>query len=114
MVDLYGRVGGEFVVNGTTDQSQSQPATVRLDSGDFVVVWSTFVSPGVFGVRGQLHSADGTPIGAEFPVTTLEGNLGEPRVDALSTGGFVVTWTYDVHDGTGIDPQGLALRIQGQ
>src|SRR3712207_1355186 len=101
MVELYGREGGEFVVNGGTAGVQGQPATVRLASGEFVVVWTSFVSTAVFEVRGQLYAADGTEIGGDFPVTSLNGNLGDPRVEALSTGGFVVTWTYDVHDGSG-------------
>ncbi|HYG46511.1 MAG TPA: hypothetical protein VD846_01085, partial [Allosphingosinicella sp.] len=115
MVELYGRESGEFVVNGATGGFQGQPATVRLASGEFVVVWTSFVSAGLFEVRGQLHAADGTAIGADFPVTSLSGNLGDPRVEALSTGGFVVTWTYDVHDGSGTSAAaGTALRIHAQ
>jgi Ca2+-binding RTX toxin-like protein len=115
MVELYGRRGGEFVVNGKTDQFQGQPAIVRLASGEIVIVWTSFVSTGVFEVRGQRHAADGTPIGGDFPVTSLNGNLGDPRVEALSTGGFVVTWGYDLHDGTGTNPaSGIAFRIRGQ
>ncbi|MFL6844371.1 MAG: hypothetical protein ACJ8ER_05775, partial [Allosphingosinicella sp.] len=116
MVQLYGREGGEFAVNAITDQYQGQPAIVRLASGQFVIVWSSFVSdPGIFEVRGQLYAADGTPIGGDFAVTSLDGNLGDPRVQALSSGGFVVTWTYDVHDGTGTNAaSGTALRLHGQ
>jgi Ca2+-binding RTX toxin-like protein len=115
MVELYDRQGGEFVVNGNMDQFQGQPATVRLASGEFVIVWSSFVSTGVFEVLGQRYAADETPIGDIFPVTSVNGNLGEPRVEALSTGGFLVTWSYDVHDGTGTNPaSGVALRIRGQ
>jgi Ca2+-binding RTX toxin-like protein len=115
MAELYDRVGGEFAVNSATDQFQGQPATARLASGEFVIVWSSFVSPGVFEVRGRLYESDGTPIGSEFPVTTTNGNLGDPRVTALSTGGFAVSWTYDVHDGTGTNAaSGVALRIRAQ
>ncbi|HEX9963561.1 MAG TPA: hypothetical protein VGB04_01090, partial [Allosphingosinicella sp.] len=115
MVELYGRDGGEFVVNGNTAGFQGQPATARLASGEVIIVWTSFVSAGVFELRGQLYSADGALIGGDFPVTTLTGNLGDPRVEALSTGGFVVTWTYDLHDGTGTNAAaGTAFRIHGQ
>jgi len=115
MVELYGRSGGEFGVNSNMDQFQGQPNMVRLASGEFVIVWTSFVSTGIFEVRGQRYAADGTPIGGDFAVTALNGNLGDPRVEALSTGGFVVTWTYDLHDGTGTNAAaGTALRIHGQ
>src|SRR5436853_4260376 len=115
MVQLYDRDGGEIAVNANTDGFQGQPATVRLASGQFVIVWTSFVSTGVFELRGQLYAADGTASGGEFVVNGVNGNLGDPRVEALSTGGFVVTWTYDVHDGTGTNAaSGTALRIHGQ
>ena len=115
MVELYGRDGGEFVVNGNTDQFQGQSGTTRLASGEFVIVWSSFISTGVYEVRGQRYSADGTAIGGDFLVTTTSGNLGDPRVEALASGGFVVSWTYDRQDGTGTDATaGTALRIHGQ
>jgi hypothetical protein len=115
MAQLFARDGGEFAVNGTTDGYQGQPAMVRLDSGQFVIVWTAFVSAGIFEVRGQLYAADGTPSGGDFAVTTTTGGLGTPSVAALSTGGFVVTWTYDLADGTGTSAAaGTALRIRGQ
>ncbi|HEX8448337.1 MAG TPA: hypothetical protein VF652_01990, partial [Allosphingosinicella sp.] len=115
MVELYGRESGEFVVNGNVAGFQGQSATARLASGEFVIVWTSFVSAGIFEIRAQRYSADGAKVGGDFPVTSLTGNLGDARVEALSTGGFVVTWTYDLHDGSGTNPNsGTALRIHAQ
>jgi Ca2+-binding RTX toxin-like protein len=115
MVQLYSRVGGEISVNAITAGNQSQPAMVQLASGRFVIVWTSSVGSGSFEIRGQLYAADGTPIGSDFAVSPSAGSRGTPQVAALSTGGFVVTWTYDVHDGNGTNAgSGFAPRIRGQ
>jgi alkylation response protein AidB-like acyl-CoA dehydrogenase len=76
---------------------------------------TSFVASGSFEIRGQRYAADGTPIDADFAISPSGGNHGEPRIAALPTGGFIVTWTYDAHDGTGVSAAaGTALRIRGQ
>jgi hypothetical protein len=115
MAQLLSRVGGEVLVNTITEQTQSQPAMIELTSGEYVIVWTSFVASGSFEIRGQRYAADGTPIDADFAISPSGGNHGEPRIAALPTGGFIVTWTYDAHDGTGVSAAaGTALRIRGQ
>jgi Ca2+-binding RTX toxin-like protein len=117
LAQLYSREGGEFVVNTTTAEIQATPAMVRLASGGSVIVWFHQVTPGALEVeiRGQMYDADGNKVGGEFAASpTSVGYRAEPRVSALADGGFVVTWTYDVHDGTGIDSSPTAYRIKGQ
>jgi len=117
MVQLYSRFGGESVVNSITAGIQSQPSMARLASGAFVIVWVSETTPlsGNWEIRGQLYDSAGARQGGEFLASPSTGLRGEPRVAALSSGGFVVTWSYDVHDGTGSQAGNLqALRVRGQ
>lgn len=98
IVDAGGtRVGGEFLVNTQTLNSQDNPSVAALVSGGFVVTWADASAIGAdtsgSGVKAQLFDANGSPVGGEFLVnqTTLNAQKA-PAVAALSSGGFVVTW----------------------
>ena len=58
---------------------------------------------------GQRYDASGTRVGAEFQVNTYSQCWQtEPSVIALSSGGFVVTWT------SAFQEDGLSYGIYGQ
>ncbi|WP_111732385.1 calcium-binding protein [Roseovarius amoyensis] len=108
-------VGSEFLVNATTVLQQWNPQITALEGGGFVVTWqdSSFTggdtsSP---GVRAQVFTADGTPVGGELQVnTTTTGGQGTQQITALEGGGFVITWQ-DLSE-TGGDTSGAAIRAQ--
>ncbi|MGB7257037.1 MAG: hypothetical protein WBD48_03060, partial [Pseudolabrys sp.] len=107
------KLGGEFKVNTTTANDQSEPAVASFTDGGFVVVWTSQGQDGSGnGVYGQGYDMNGTPINTEFLVnTTTAKDQWQPRVAALSANGFVVVWT--AVDPTtslqGIDAQRLAI-----
>jgi hypothetical protein len=104
-------VGGEFLVNTTTAESQSAPAVAALADGRFVAVWSDLSRTGGDtdhdAVRGQIFDADGARSGAEFLVnTTTAFDQDAAKVAALLDGRFVVAW----QDTAPIDDQNSAFR----
>ena len=95
-------VGGEFRVNSTTTNEQSEPAVAGLDGGGFVVVWTSNAQDGSdTGVFGQRYAANGDPVGDEFQVNseTSDGQ-DSPDIASLGDGGFVVIWESEDQDGS--------------
>lgn len=90
-------VGGEFLVNTTTNNGQYDPAITALSDGGFVVAWESIDQDGSYdGVYAQRYDVDGNTVGNEFRVnTTTLNNQKFPALTALSDGGFVVTWQSD-------------------
>lgn len=107
-----GKVGGEFLVNGTTAGSQIDPEVASLPNGNFFVTWvgEGASASGGSDIRGQVYSPNGTEVSSEFTVnTTTSGAQTEPSVTSFG-GGFVVSWT-DASQ-TGGDTSGTAIRAQ--
>jgi hypothetical protein len=105
--------GAQFQVNTYTSHTQISPVVAAASDGDFVVVWTSFVSsPGTdSNVEGQRYASDGSTQGGQFQVnayTTSEQDL--PSVAMSPDGEFVVTWTS--RGSTGTDTSGVS--IQGQ
>jgi Ca2+-binding RTX toxin-like protein len=97
VIELYGRVGGETVVNTITQGSQGGARVARLASGGYVIVWGD--QSGLGGdsdgssVKGQIYDASGAKVGAEFLVnTTTAGSQQVGEAAALPSGGFIVTF----------------------
>lgn len=91
------RVGGEFLVNTTTLNSQNFVSLTSLASGGFVATWTDSSGQGGDStppsIKAQVFSANGTKLGAEFLVnTTVAGSQDQPVTASLSNGGFVVVW----------------------
>ncbi|MEM7011644.1 MAG: Ig-like domain-containing protein [Verrucomicrobiota bacterium] len=86
-------VGGETLVNETTDRGQVAPSIASLASGGYVVTWYDDAADGDdFGVMARMYDATGTP-GSEFIVnTSIEGPQLAPVVHGLDNGGFVIAW----------------------
>ncbi len=94
--------GSEFRVNSYTTNSQRGAAVAADGSGNFVVVWQSYLQDGSdYGVFGQRYSSAGSPVGSEFQVNSYTtGRLLFPAVAADDSGSFVVVWQSDGQDGS--------------
>ena len=79
--------GPDFAVSTTPNIAQINPETERLSDGRVVVVWSTPAE-----VVGRIMNPNGSWATDEFSVGTGSGGEVRVGVDALPTGGFVVSW----------------------
>ncbi len=98
------KAGAELSVNTVTVNNQTQPAAAGLANGTFVAVWQSAAQDGSgLGVYGQRFTAAGTKLGSEFRVNTaIAKDQSLPSIAALSDGGFLVAWTSDGQDGSGL------------
>jgi Ca2+-binding RTX toxin-like protein len=116
MFDAAGaRVGGEFLVNTQTANSQSSPTITGLSTGGFVVTWSdqsrTLGDTSHISIKAQMFDAAGARIGGEFLVNTQTVSYQfSPTITGLAGGGFVVTW-YD-RSGTLGDSSRSSIKAQ--
>lgn len=97
---------GERLLGSHTYAEDYEPAVAGLANGGHVVVWANH--DGQFGVRAQVFSDLGTPLGTEFQVNQASVYSGSdfdgplPRVASLGAHGFVVTWTGVDESGKGV------------
>ncbi len=105
-------LGGDVVVgSGTGYGAEGAPAMAAFvdaaHQGMYVTVWSGRNGPGDSsgtGVIGQLHAADGTPLGGNFQVNAgTVNNQDYPDVITLKDGSFVVVWEGNPPGSTGFD-----------
>ena len=96
-------LGPEFRVNSTTANDQQQSTVTGLTGGGFVVTWTSFGQDGSDnGVYAQRYNASGQALGPEFRVNSTTANVqSDSSVTALADGGFVVTWSSALQDGSG-------------
>jgi hypothetical protein len=96
-------LGPEFRVNTFTTSSQRAPSVAADPSGNFVVVWESYLQDGsLMGVFGQRYISSGAPLGPEFRVNTfIVFGQDAPAVAADSSGNFVVVWRGNALDGSG-------------
>ena len=97
------KVGSEFQVNTWTTNDQGNPSITSLHNGGFVVVWTSYGQDASSdGVYGQRFDSNGNRVGSEFRVNTWTTyGQGTPSVTSLLSGGFVVVWESQGHDGDG-------------
>ena len=82
------KVGGEFLVNSTTNGFQTNADAVGLVNGSFVASW---IDNGA--IRSQVFFSNGTKLGAEVLVSAPGAiEAGPPAIAALTDGRYVVTW----------------------
>src|SRR5690349_12405442 len=62
------KVGGEFLVSPplVAEGWQTAPKVTVLETGKFVVSWTSYNGPSFFDVGARLFDAAGTPIGEQF------------------------------------------------
>lgn len=110
-------LGSELLVNSYTTGHQARPRVAAESSGNFVVVWDSWLQDGAsYGVIGQRFDSTGVRVGGEFQVNSYTtSNQDSPAVAADGTGNFVVvweSWDQDGFDG-GVFGQRLAALIHG-
>jgi hypothetical protein len=95
-------LGPEFRASTHIPSFQGFPSVAADPSGDFVVVWQSFLQDGsYFGVFGQRFAVSGTPLGPEFQVNTFILDYQYvPDVVSDASGNFVVTWMSNLEDGS--------------
>jgi hypothetical protein len=88
-------LGPEFRVNTYTSFIQWFSSIASSSSGDFVVVWQSFMQDGsLSGIFGQRYASSGVPLGAEFRVNTyVPDEQRSPAVASDGPGNFVVVWS---------------------
>jgi VCBS repeat-containing protein len=91
------KVGGEFLVNTSTNNAQSNPVVIPVPStGGFFVAWQDASGTGGdfdSSIKGQFFTSAGAKSGPELRLnsdTALDQT--EPAVTNLADGGFAVTW----------------------
>lgn len=94
---LGNKVGGEFLVNTSTNNAQSNPVVIPIAStGGFFVAWQD--ASGIGGdfdssIKGQFFTSAGAKSGPELRLNTDTAlNQTEPALTNLADGGFAVTW----------------------
>lgn len=99
-------IGGEQRVNSFTTDNQWVPAVAAVGSGEFVVVWSSYLNgqfdPAVDEIVARRVDATGAPVGPEIVVNQFTtGRQWDASVAADAAGNFVVAWESASGDGSG-------------
>jgi protocatechuate 3,4-dioxygenase beta subunit len=95
-------LGPRFPVNSVTAGPQVKPVVAIDSAGGFVVAWQSPDASGA-GIFARRFDAAGAPLAAEFPVnTTSAADQTVPSVAMLPNGGFVIAWTSNTQDGSGL------------
>jgi hypothetical protein len=109
-------VGDEFRVNSYTSGQQILPRVTHTESGQFVVVWTSYGPDESSGaVVAQRFTADAATAGKEFVVNTYTtSGQTQPSVGADAQGRFVVVWTSTpAQDGGGVGVFGQRFTANG-
>ena len=96
--------GEELQVNTTIEGYQEWPRVAMDAVGNFVVTWyGPATGPSGSEIFARSFSAVPAPISEELLVnTTTAGSQDYPFIAMDSTGSFVITWTSDGQDGSGL------------
>jgi Ca2+-binding RTX toxin-like protein/predicted nucleic acid-binding Zn-ribbon protein len=108
-------VGGEMRVNTYITGSQLIPSVAALPDGGYVVTWTSDGQDGShYGVYAQLFDSSGGAVGGEVRVNThTNSSQGYSSVTALADGGYVVTWSSHMQDGSGWGVYGQRVDASG-
>jgi hypothetical protein len=104
-----GKIGGEFLLNTSTANNQSQPVVAGLADGGFVATWFDSHNQLHPQLTAQIFDASGAKIGGEIAVTTQIAGVGT-AVTSLAGGGFVVAWSE--LDGSSLNQVGDDVKLQ--
>jgi hypothetical protein len=69
----FQRLGSEFLVNTSTQNTQSYPTITALTNGGFVVSWRDESGLDGASIKAQVFDATGSKVGGEVLVNTLNG-----------------------------------------
>ncbi|MCH8991640.1 MAG: hypothetical protein IIA44_07835, partial [Acidobacteria bacterium] len=107
--------GPEFRVNDDITFNQGSPNVAVLNDGNFVIAYAgNNADANMHGVVARLYDPAGNPLTDEFIVNTgVVDDQYEPSVSALDDGGFVVTWTSNLQDGSEVGIYGQRFDAVG-
>ena len=89
----YGDTGTNVQINQAVPDGVTDLAITTLGNGNIVALWADNGGGAGSGTFGRILTPQGGFVSNEFQVDTFdEGRQIEPRVTALTGGGFVVTW----------------------
>ncbi len=96
-------VGPEFVANTYTNGNQELPVVAALADGGYVVAWQSFGQDGSgSSLHAQRYDLTGARVGGEFQVNTYSFSAqSSPTVVGLPDGGFAISWSSFLEDGSG-------------
>lgn len=96
-------VGPEFVANTYTNGNQELPVVAALADGGYVVAWQSFGQDGSGNsLHAQRYDLTGARVGGEFQVNTYSFSAqSSPTVVGLPDGGFAISWSSFLEDGSG-------------
>jgi alpha-tubulin suppressor-like RCC1 family protein len=92
---------------GTVNHTVKAPAmaVAKLADGHLVATWETAAKNGAdSAIHARRYTADGAAVGNDFRVAAASSRqaVSEPSVAGLQNGTFVVVWTADGRDGSGL------------
>jgi VCBS repeat-containing protein len=95
------KIGGEMRVNTHTSHKQVDSSITSLDSGGYIVSWTSWNQDGHYdGVFLQRFNSNDEKVGGEVQVNTRTGSHQfDSEITTLKDDGFVVTWTSFGQDG---------------
>ena len=101
-------VGAFRVDHGPFHEFNTAPDVAYSTGDNFMVVWSKFISSGVYEVAGAING------GIEFKINTTGHNDNMmPHVVGLQSGDFLVVWNDANFSGTGFHVLGQLLGVDG-
>lgn len=114
---LVNPVGGEFAVNTTTANDQTDPAIgIHPLTGEFLVTWTSAGQDGSgTGVYARRFSSSGVAQGSEFRInTSTTGDQSDSAVAIDAGGDSFVTWTTAGVTGSGLQVFAQQFNKLGQ
>ena len=101
-------LGAFRVDHGPFHEFNTAPDVAYSTGDNFMVVWSKFISSGVYEVAGAING------GVEFKINTTGSNDNMmPHVVGLQSGDFLVVWNDANFSGTGFHVLGQLLGVDG-
>jgi autotransporter passenger strand-loop-strand repeat protein len=95
------KVGSEVLVNGLGIERRS-PTVVPMSDGGYVIAWNSYggLAFPFHSVEAQVFAADGGKIGSKLVIDQMWMGGLTFSIASLSAGGFVVTWSNSIFDGS--------------
>jgi len=89
--------GSETQVNSRITDQQLEPVVTALDTGGFVVAWTSNLQDGdSAGIYQQRYDADGVALGGEVLVNQITtGTQSTPDITTVTNGDYVISWQSD-------------------
>lgn len=106
----------EHRVDTAAAADRDGPSVLALPDGGYVVSWGTAGSVDGSGGSGRARQfdANGDPTGPEFQVNTFTpGEQGSPEATVLGDGGYLMAWSSDSQDGSGLGVYGQRFAADG-